>query len=123
MDMAHSLPSSDPPREPRREWSVAPLWEDRNHPPPEGPLPLFGKIGIAREKTTRTDPFPGMVRLFLLSPANCGGRRASMVMSDRARFELALRLRDHGAPLGEVFSFMSGLYFRGKLAYARAFAR
>jgi hypothetical protein len=46
-----------------------------------------------------------------------------MVMSDRARFNLALRLRDDGAPLGEVFSFMSGLYFRGKLAYARAFAR
>jgi hypothetical protein len=64
-----------------------------------------------------------MTRLFLLSPANCGGRRASMVMSDRARFSLALRLRDEGAPLGEVFSFMSGLYFRGKLAYARAFAR
>ncbi|MEO7275831.1 MAG: hypothetical protein ABI211_27935 [Vicinamibacterales bacterium] len=63
-----------------------------------------------------------MTRLFLLSPANCGGRRASMVLSDRARFNLALRLRDDGAPLGEVFSFMSGLYFRGKLAYARAFA-
>jgi hypothetical protein len=46
-----------------------------------------------------------------------------MVMSDRARFDLALRLRSaEGAPLGEVFSFMSGLYFRGKLAYARAFA-
>ena len=27
-----------------------------------------------------------------------------------------------GAPLGEVFSFLSGLYFRGKLTYARAFA-
>jgi len=64
-----------------------------------------------------------MTRLFLLSPANCGGRRAAMVMSDRAHFNLALRLRDDGAPLGEVFSFMSGLYFRGKLAYARAFAR
>jgi len=64
-----------------------------------------------------------MTRVFLLSPANCGGRRASMVMSDRAHFNLALRLRDDGAPLGEVFSFMSGLYFRGKLAYARAFAR
>ena len=46
-----------------------------------------------------------------------------MVMSDRAQFDLALRLRRRqGAPLGEVFSFMSGLYFRGKLAYARAFA-
>src|SRR3954447_20536665 len=63
-------------------------------------------------------------RIFLLSPANCGGRRAAMVMSDRATFDLARRLRDRaGAPLGEVFAFMSGLYFRGKLAYARAFAR
>ena len=44
-------------------------------------------------------------------------------MSDRATFELATRLRSRqGAPLGEVFSFLSGLYFRGKLAYSRAFA-
>jgi hypothetical protein len=28
-----------------------------------------------------------------------------------------------GAELGDVFSFVSSLYFRGKLAYARAFAR
>jgi len=27
-----------------------------------------------------------------------------------------------GAPIGEVFTFLSGLYFRGKLAYAEAFA-
>ncbi len=61
--------------------------------------------------------------IFLLSPANCGGRRAQIIMSDRARFELAGRLRgEHGAPLGEVFSFLSGLYFRGKLTYATAFA-
>jgi len=46
-----------------------------------------------------------------------------MVMSERATFPLAARLRTpEGAPLGELFSFMSGLYFRGKLAYARAFA-
>jgi hypothetical protein len=44
-------------------------------------------------------------------------------MSDRATFDLAVRLRGPGgAALGEVFSFMSGLYFRGKLAYARTFA-
>ena len=44
-------------------------------------------------------------------------------MSERATFDLALRLRDrHGAPLGDVFAFLSGLYFRGKLAYARTFA-
>jgi hypothetical protein len=64
-----------------------------------------------------------MGRIFLLSPANCGGRRASQVMSDRADFPLAHRLRSlEGAPLGELFAFMSGLYFRGKLAYARRFA-
>jgi hypothetical protein len=46
-----------------------------------------------------------------------------MVMSERAVFPLAARLRSaEGAPLGDVFSFLSGLYFRGKLAYSRAFA-
>jgi hypothetical protein len=46
-----------------------------------------------------------------------------MVLSERAAFPLALRLRTpEGASIGEVFSFLSGLYFRGKLAYARAFA-
>jgi len=64
-----------------------------------------------------------MGRVFLLSPANCGGRRASQIVSDKAEFPLARRLRSSGgAPLGEVFAFMSGLYFRGKLAYARRFA-
>ncbi len=43
-------------------------------------------------------------------------------MKERAGFDLAVRLRRQGAPLGEVFAFLSGLYFRGKLAYARAFA-
>lgn len=62
--------------------------------------------------------------IYLLSPANCGGNRARIVLSDKATFPLAERLRgEEGAPLGEVFSFLSGLYFRGKLAYARAFAR
>jgi hypothetical protein len=63
-------------------------------------------------------------QIFLLSPANCGGRRATMVMSERATFDLAAELRTaDGAPIGDVFAFLSGLYFRGKLAYARAFAR
>ncbi|HEY7141865.1 MAG TPA: hypothetical protein VIE44_17335 [Methylomirabilota bacterium] len=63
-------------------------------------------------------------RVFLLSPAHCGGERARIVLREEARFDLAQRLRTReGAPLGEVFSFMSGLYFRGKLAYARSFAR
>ena len=65
-----------------------------------------------------------MSRIFLLSPANCGGVRANMVMSPAAQFALARQLRDpQGAALGDVFSFVSGLYFRGKLAYARRFAQ
>ena len=47
-----------------------------------------------------------------------------MVASPNARFALAQQLQSpEGAPLGDVFSFVSGLYFRGKLAYARQFAR
>jgi hypothetical protein len=63
------------------------------------------------------------MRVFLLSPANCGGARARMVAAPAAEFELARQLRSReGALLGDVFSFVSGLYFRGKLAYARRFA-
>ncbi|HZP36306.1 MAG TPA: hypothetical protein VFE48_07415 [Methylomirabilota bacterium] len=63
------------------------------------------------------------VRVFLLSPAHCGGERARLLFRDGADFDLARRVRrPPGVPLGEVFSFLSGLYFRGKLAYAEAFA-
>jgi len=62
-------------------------------------------------------------RIFILSPAHCGGERAQLVFNEAAQFPLARRLRTRkGAPLGEVFAFLSGLYFRGKLAYAQAFA-
>src|SRR5947207_11485695 len=62
-------------------------------------------------------------RVFLLSPANCGGTRAKQVLSPRATFALATRLQsDEGVAIGELFSFVSGLYFRGKLTYARRFA-
>ena len=61
-------------------------------------------------------------RIFLLSPANIAGIRAARIMCDSADSELAWRLRRQGAPLGEVFSYISGLYFRGKLAYAQKFA-
>ena len=64
------------------------------------------------------------MRTFLLSPANCRGKRAAHLFRDAADFDLAVRLRTpEGAPLADVFSFVSGLYFRGKAAYARAFAR
>jgi hypothetical protein len=61
-------------------------------------------------------------RIFLLSPAHAGGDRARLLLGDRAQFDLARRLRSQGATLGEVFSFISGLYFRGKMAYSEAFA-
>lgn len=59
--------------------------------------------------------------VFLISPAATSGVRAAMLLHEGARFELAVRLREEGAPVGEVFAFLSGLYFRGKLAYARRF--
>ena len=62
--------------------------------------------------------------VFLLSPASTGGERARIIFREEARFDLAMQLRTpEGALLGDVFSFLSGLYFRGKLTYARAFAR
>jgi len=62
-------------------------------------------------------------RVFLLSPARCDGQRARLLLNPGAGFSLAVRLRSlEGAPIGEVFEFLSGLYFRGKLAYATAFA-
>lgn len=47
-----------------------------------------------------------------------------MLTRAEAAFDLALRVRtDSGAELGEVFAFLSGLYFRGKIAYAERYAR
>ena len=63
-----------------------------------------------------------MSSIFLLSPANTAGKRAAILMNPGAEFELARRLRNDELTIGEVFSFLSGLYFRGKLAYARKFA-
>lgn len=61
---------------------------------------------------------------FLLSPARCDGQRARLLLDPASEFPLAARLRSpDGIELGEAFSFLSALYFRGKLAYARAFAR
>jgi hypothetical protein len=80
-------------------------------------LPVFPGAELA--------PAAGMFtpRIFLLSPAYAGGKRGQLVMRDAASFPLAQRLRQPGgAPLGEVFSFLSGLYFRGKMAYIRRFA-
>jgi hypothetical protein len=60
-------------------------------------------------------------RIFLLSPANAAGIRGQRLFSRDAEFDLARKLRDFGAPLGEVYRFISSLYFRGKMDYAEKF--
>ena len=62
-------------------------------------------------------------RIFLLSPANLNGIRAKQLASPRATFSAAEKYRSpEGVPIEEAFAFMSALYFRGKIAYARRFA-
>jgi hypothetical protein len=46
-----------------------------------------------------------------------------MLLNERATFDVARNVRSGEATLGEVFSFLSGLYFRGKLAYVRRFSQ
>jgi hypothetical protein len=65
-------------------------------------------------------PFPR--RVFLLSPANTSGDRAKLLLSPYGKSDLALKLRRDNAEIAEIYTFISGLYFRGKLAYAQRFA-
>ena len=60
-------------------------------------------------------------RIFLLSPANASGIRGQSLLGTAAPSQIAQRLRQSGAPLGEVYQFISSLYFRGKLEYAERF--
>lgn len=60
--------------------------------------------------------------MFLLSPAYCGGRRAGLALKPDSPLPLAQALRAGTLELGNAFAFFSGLYFRGKLAYAQRFA-
>ena len=60
--------------------------------------------------------------VFLLSPANLSGKRGASLLAPAAKSALRDQLdSEQGAALGEVFSFVSSLYFRGKAAYAQAF--
>jgi hypothetical protein len=61
-------------------------------------------------------------KIFLLSPALMNGVRAKQLMSPQARFTAAESFRSaEGVAIADAFSFMSCLYFRGKIAYARQF--
>jgi hypothetical protein len=59
--------------------------------------------------------------VFLLSPAHCGGRRASILLNPKSDAVTTRELRAGRLSLGRAFAFMSGLYFRGKLSYAERF--
>ena len=73
---------------------------------------------------TSTQQSVAPARVFLLSPARLDGLRARAIFEPRHPGELARALRTReGAPIGDVFRLLSGLYFRGKLAYATRFAR
>ena len=63
-----------------------------------------------------------MRTVFLLSPAYCGGRRAKSLLRAESALAIAGRLHAGRLTLAEAFTFCSGLYFRGKIAYATAFA-
>ena len=63
-------------------------------------------------------------RVFLVSPVRLDGVRGRLLREGRGKSALAVALRSvEGAPIGDVFCYISGLYFRGKLTYARRFAR
>lgn len=63
-----------------------------------------------------------MRTVFLLSPAYCGGRRAQSLLRAQSKLAIAQRLHAGTLTLADAFTFCSGLYFRGKIAYATAFA-
>jgi hypothetical protein len=62
-----------------------------------------------------------MRTVFLLSPAFCGGRRAGILLNPKSEATTVLEFRSGRMTLGRAFTFMSGLYFRGKLSYAERF--
>jgi hypothetical protein len=66
-------------------------------------------------------PVSVRTRIFLLSPANVSGIKGQRLLNPTGDSDLALRLRNSGATLGEVYAFISSLYFRGKLGYAQRF--
>jgi hypothetical protein len=74
--------------------------------------------------TLMSEPSTRHPTVFLLSPALVDGPRGKLLRSRRSTFPTALQLRQGlSIPIADVFTFISSLYFRGKIAYARSFAR
>jgi hypothetical protein len=77
----------------------------------------------AHEPVSSTSVIPAVQRVFLLSPAKVSGIRAGLLLNPQAPFALARTFHREGLPLADIFTFASGLYFRGKITYARRFVR
>lgn len=90
-----------------------------DHPPMDKKIVLHGHSPELSRPGAVVNP--SRRRVFLLSPADLRGVRAQRLNQPDCVSELSMRLRAGYATLGEIFSFASSLYFRGKLAYARAF--
>jgi hypothetical protein len=78
---------------------------------------------LQRSATVETKLEQGVRRIFLLSPAKVSGVRAGLLLNPHTPFALARQFREQGLPLADIFTFASGLYFRGKITYARRFAQ
>lgn len=104
-----------------RETAVARLTKHRS----QTSAAIFHYMVLRNESlpnsSARAEAAPLRARIFLLSPANASGIKGQRLLSATGESELALRLRGAGAPLGEVYRFISSLYFRGKLDYAEKF--
>jgi hypothetical protein len=82
------------------------------------------KRGAVHEGVGATDVAERRQPSFLLSPASLSGVRGRRVLDGVGTGSVAERLgRGESASIGEVFASISSLYFRGKLAYARRYAR
>jgi hypothetical protein len=79
-------------------------------------------MDVVTRRTPRSAGGRRLRRVFLLSPARVDGVRAGYLLNPAASFALARQFHREGLSLAEVFSFTSGLYFRGKITYARRFA-
>jgi hypothetical protein len=82
------------------------------------------KRGAANEGVGATDVAERRQPVFLLSPASLSGIRGRRVLGGVGTAPIAERLgRGEAVSIGEVYTSISSLYFRGKLAYARRYAR
>ena len=88
---------------------------------PSTPAP---RTGGSLPGSVRSEPAAARARVFVLSPANLGGTRGRRLLDGSSRTPLAARLHSGSpVPLGDVYAFVSSLYYRGKRTYAQAFGR